>query len=82
MQESVVLRKPVQIIVMSVTVVTLPVFIELLRDAAYTPSRDRRVIVTVIVTEETLSLSGFLATVTAMTVPYGLILERERTSTS
>jgi hypothetical protein len=34
MQASVVLRKPVQIIVMTVTVVTLPVFIELLRDAA------------------------------------------------
>ena len=38
-QASVVLRKAVQIIVMSVTVVTLPVFIGLLRDAAYTLSR-------------------------------------------
>jgi hypothetical protein len=37
-QASVVLRKAVQIIVMSVTGVTLPVFIELLRDAAYTLS--------------------------------------------
>jgi len=64
MQASVVLRKPVQIIVMSVTVGTLPVFIELLRDAAYTLSRDRHGIVTVIVTEETPSLSGLLATVT------------------
>jgi hypothetical protein len=71
-------RKPVQIIVMSVTVVTLPVFIELLRDAAYTLSRDRHVIVT----EETPYLSGFLATVTAMTLLYGLILDRGRTSTS
>jgi hypothetical protein len=42
----VVLRKPVQIIVMSVTVVTLAVFIGLLRDAAYTLSRYRDVIVT------------------------------------
>ncbi len=81
-QASVVLRKAVQIIVITVTVVTLPVFIELLRDAAYTLSRDRHVIVTVIVTEEMPYLSGFLATVTAMTVPYGLILERERISTS
>jgi hypothetical protein len=64
----VVLRKPVQIIVMSVTVVTLPVFIELLRDAAYTLSRDRHVIVTVTVTEETPYLSGFLAGVTVMTL--------------
>ena len=53
MQASVVLRKTVQIIVMSVTVVTLPVFIELLHDAAYTLSRDRQVIVTVTVIEET-----------------------------
>ncbi len=53
MQASVVLRKPVQIIVMSVTVVTLPVFIELLRDAANTLSRDRHVIVMFIVIEET-----------------------------
>jgi hypothetical protein len=53
MQASVVLRKPVQIIVMTVTVVTLPVFIELLRDAAYTLSRDRHVIVMFIVIEET-----------------------------
>jgi hypothetical protein len=52
-QASVVLRKLVQNIVMSVTVVTLLVFIELLREAAYTLSRDRQVIVTVIVTEET-----------------------------
>jgi hypothetical protein len=50
MQASVVHRKPVQIIVMSVTVVTLPVFIELLRDAACTLSRDRHVIVMVSVT--------------------------------
>jgi hypothetical protein len=79
----VVLRKAVQIIVMSVTVVTLPVFIELLRDAAYTLSRDRHVIVTVTVTEETPYLiSGLLATVTAMTVIYGLILDRVRSSTS
>jgi hypothetical protein len=47
MQASVVLRKAVQIIVMSVTVVTLPVFIELLRDAACTLSRDCHVIVMV-----------------------------------
>jgi len=53
MKASVVLRKVVQIIVMSVTVVTLPVFIELLREAAYTLSRYRQVIVRVIVTEET-----------------------------
>ena len=46
-----VLRKPVQISVMSVTVVTLPVFIELLCDAAYTLSRDRHVIVMFIVIE-------------------------------
>ena len=78
-----VLRKPVQIIVMNVTVVTLPVFIELLRDAAYTLSRDRHVIiVTVTVTEETPYLSGLLATVTAMTLIYGLILDRVRSSTS
>ena len=48
-----VLRKPVQIIVMSVTVVTLPVFIELLRDALYTLSRYRHVIVMFTVIEET-----------------------------
>ena len=53
-QASVVLRKAVQIIVMSVTGVTLAVFIELLRDAAYTLSRDRHVIVTVTVTEKRL----------------------------
>ena len=53
---------------MSVTVVTLPVFIELLRDAAYTLSRDRHVIVMFIVTEETPYLSGLLATVTVMTL--------------
>ena len=47
------LEKAVQIIVMSVTVVTLPVFIELLRDAAYTLSRDRHVIVMFLVIEET-----------------------------
>jgi hypothetical protein len=51
MQASVVLRKVVQIIVMTVIVVTLPVFIELLRDAAYTLSRDRHVIVTITVIE-------------------------------
>jgi hypothetical protein len=50
-QASVVLRKEVQIVVMSVTVVTLPVFIELLRDAAYTLSRDRHVIVAISVIE-------------------------------
>jgi hypothetical protein len=44
-QASVVLRKAVRIIVMSVTVVTLPVFIGLLRNAGYTLSRDRHVIV-------------------------------------
>ena len=71
-----------QIIVMTVTVVTFPVFIELLRDAACTLSRDRHVIVTVTVTEETPYLSGLLATVTAMTVIYGLILDRVRSSTS
>jgi hypothetical protein len=74
MQASVVLRKPVQIIVMSVIVVTLPVFIELLRDAAYTLSRDHHVVVT----EETLCLSALLAGVTVMTLMtmiYGLILE-------
>ena len=73
---SLVLRKPVEIIVMSVTVVTLPVFIELLRDAACTLSRDLHGIVTVIVTEETPYLSGLLATVTAMTVNCELILDR------
>ena len=79
MQASVVLRKAVQIIVMSVTVVTLPVFIELLRDAACTLSRDLHGIVTVIVTEGTPYLSGLLATVTVMTLMtliYGLILDR------
>jgi hypothetical protein len=35
-QASVVLRKAVRIIVMGVTVVTLAVFVGLLRDAAYT----------------------------------------------
>ena len=85
MQASVVLRKAVQIIVMSVTVVTLPVFIELLREAACKLSRDRHVIVTVTVNEETPYLSGLLATVTVttlMTVIYGLILTRGRSSTS
>jgi hypothetical protein len=53
MQASVVLRKAVQIIVMSVTVVTLPVFIGLLRDAGYTLSRDRHGIVMFIVTKKT-----------------------------
>ena len=77
-----VLRKVVQIIVMTVIVVTLPVFIELLRDAAYTLSRDHHVIVTVIVTEETPHLSGLFAGVTVMTLIYGLILDRERISTS
>ena len=79
MQASVVLRKTVQIIVMSVTVVMLPVFIEVLRDAECTLSRDRHVIVTVTVTEETPYLSGLLAPMTAMTlmtVIYGLILDR------
>src|SRR5918993_5708522 len=68
MQASVVLRKAVQIIVMSVTVVTLPVFIELLRDAAYTFSGYLHFIVTASVTEETPYLSGFLACVTVMTL--------------
>jgi hypothetical protein len=84
-QASVVLRKPVQIIVMSVTVVTLPVFIELLRDAACTLSRDLHGIVTVIVTEETPYLSGLLADVTVMTLMtmiYGPILDRVRSSAS
>jgi hypothetical protein len=74
MQASVVLRKAVQIIVMSVTVVTLPVFIELLRDAACTLSRDRHGIVT----EETPHLSGLFAGVTVMTLIYGLILDEGR----
>jgi hypothetical protein len=68
----------VQIIVMSVTIVTLAVFIGLLRDAASTFSGYRHVIVMASVTEETPYLSGFLATVTVMTlmtVIYGLILE-------
>ena len=52
-QASVVLRKPVQIIVMSVTIVTLAVFIGLLRDAAYTLSRDCHAIVMFIVIEKT-----------------------------
>ena len=77
-QASVVLRKAVRIIVMSVTVVTLPVFIGLLCDAGYTLSRDRHVIVILSVTEETPYLSGLLATVTVMslmTLIYGLILD-------
>jgi hypothetical protein len=84
-QASVVLRKAVQIIVMTVIVVTLPVFIELLRDAACTLSRDRHVIVTVTVTEETPYLSGLLVVVTVMTLMtmiYGLILDRGCISTS
>ena len=67
-QASVVLRKPVQIIVMSVTIVTLAVFIGLLRDAASTFSGYRHFIVTVSVTEETPDLSGLLATMTVMTL--------------
>jgi hypothetical protein len=51
-QASVVLRKAVQIIVMSVTVITLPVFTELLRDAAYSLSRERHGIVVFIVIED------------------------------
>ena len=43
---------------------------------------DRHVIVMVSVTEETPSLSELLATVTAMTVIYELILDRERISNS
>jgi hypothetical protein len=43
----------VQIIVMSVTVITLAVFTELLRDAGYTLSRDRHVIVMFMVTKKT-----------------------------
>jgi hypothetical protein len=64
---------------MSVTVVTLPVFVELLRDAACTLSGYRHVIVMASVTEETPYLSGFLAgvtTMTLMTMIYGLILNR------
>jgi hypothetical protein len=61
-QASVVLRKAVRIIVVSVTGVTLPVFIELLHDAASTLSRDRHVIVTVTVTEKAL-LHGVLYSV-------------------
>jgi hypothetical protein len=84
-QASVVLRKAVQIIVMSVTIVTLAVFIGLLRDAASTFSGYRHFIVTVSVTEETPYLSGLLASmtvVTLMTVICGLILDRGRSSTS
>jgi hypothetical protein len=84
-QVSVVLRKAVQIIVMSVTIVTLAVFIGLLRDAASTFSGYRHVIVTVTVTEETPYLSSLLAPMTEMTlmtVIYGLILDRGRISTS
>jgi hypothetical protein len=61
-QASVVLRKAVRIIVMGVTVVTLAVFIGLLRDALYTLSRYRQVIVTVTVTEKAL-LHGVLYSV-------------------
>jgi hypothetical protein len=68
MQASVVLRKAVQIIVMSVTVVTLPVFIELLRDAAYTLSRDRHTIVMLIVICKMAYVSYFLAAMTVMTL--------------
>ena len=84
-QASVVLRKAVQIIVMSVTVVTLPVFIELLHDAAYTLSRDRHVIAMVSVSEETPYLSGLRAGVTVMTLMTmicGCVLDRVRSSTS
>jgi hypothetical protein len=84
-QVSVVLRKAVQTIVMSVTGVTLAVFIELLRKAAYALSRYRQVIVTVSVTEETPYLSGFLTGVkvmTLMTLIYGLFLDRGCASTS
>jgi hypothetical protein len=53
---------------MGVTVVTLAVFIGLLRDALYTLSRYRQVIVTVTATEETPHLSGLLAAITVMTL--------------
>jgi hypothetical protein len=43
---------------------------------------DRHVIVMVSDTEETPDLSGILATVTVMTLIYGLILDRVRSSTS
>ena len=52
-QAWVVSRKPVQIMVMSVTVVTPAVFIGLLREAGYTLSRDRHVIVMFMVTKKT-----------------------------
>jgi hypothetical protein len=64
---------------MSVTIVTLAVFIGLLRDAASTFSGYRHVIVMMSVTEETPYLSGLLAPMTAMTLMtmiYGLILNR------
>jgi VanZ family protein len=75
----------VQIIVMSVTIVTLAVFIGLLRDAASTFSGYRHVIVMASVTEETPDLSGLLVGVTVMTLMtliYGLILDRGCISTS
>jgi hypothetical protein len=84
-QASVVLRKAVQIIVMSVTIDMIAVFIGLLREAAYTLSRHRHVIAMVSVSEETSYLSGFRAGVTAMTLMtliYGLILDRGCASTS
>jgi hypothetical protein len=80
-QASVVLRRSVRIIVMSVTGVTLPVFIEYCV-TLHVRSLDCLVIVTVTVTQETSYLSGLLAAVTAMTVIYGLILDRVRSSTS
>ena len=70
---------------MSVTIVTLAVFIGLLRDAASTFSGYRHFIVTVSVTEETPYLSGLLVVVMVMTLKtliYGLILDRGCISTS
>jgi hypothetical protein len=63
---------------MSVTIVMLAVFTGLLREAAYTLSRDRHVIAMVSVTEQTPYPSGLLAGVTVMTLMtmiYGLILD-------
>ncbi len=55
-------------IVITVTVVTLPVFIELLRDAAYPLPRDRHVIVMWSVMKETAYVSGYLVTMKVMTL--------------
>jgi hypothetical protein len=82
-------REPLQFIVIAVTGVirgtfphTYGVFYMTINSWRV---RDRRVIVTVTVTEETPYLSGLLATVTVMTLMtliYGLILERGFASTS